>query len=81
MEHYVIVLDWAGNDAEGVNILGVTHTLDEAKAIFANQVVIEKELAEEWGWEVETDTDVEFEAYENGYYAVTHSRLYIQEVR
>ena len=80
MKHYVVVLDWASNDDEGVNILGVTHTLEEAKEIFAKQLVEEKELADEWGWEIETDTDTEFEAYESGYYAITHSKLYIQGV-
>lgn len=80
MTHYVVILDWAGNDAEGVNILGVTHTLEEAKVIFAENITKEKEIAEQAGFEVETDTDVEFEAYESGYYAVAHTRLYIQGV-
>jgi len=80
MEHYVVVLDWANNDAEAVAILGVAHTLDDAKAIFAEHVAEEKELAKNNGWEVESDTDVQFEAYENGYYAVAHTVLWIQAV-
>ena len=80
MKHYVVVLDWAGNDEEDVLIIGVAHTLEEAKEIFAKQLIDEKKLADECGLHVETDTDTAFEAYESGYYAVTHSRLYIQEV-
>lgn len=81
MKHYVIVLDWANNDAEGVNILGVTHTFNEAKEIFAEHVIEERELAEGYGWNIETDTDSTFEAYEDGYHAVAHTTLYIEEVR
>lgn len=80
MEHYVVVLDWANNDAEAVAILGVAHTLDDAKAIFAEYVTEEKELAKNHEWEVESDTDVKFEAYESGYYAVAHTVLWIQEI-
>lgn len=78
--HYVVVLDWANNDAEAVAILGVAHTLDDAKIIFAEYVSEERELAETNGWNIETDTDTQFEAYEDGYYAVAHTTLYIQGV-
>lgn len=80
MKHYVVVLDWAINDAEGVAILGVTHTLDDARAIFSEHVVGERELAIDNGWNIETDTNDVFEAYEDGYYAASHTRLYIQGV-
>lgn len=78
--HYVVVLDWASNDAEDVAILGVAHTLDDARAIFAEHISEERELAENNGWNIETDTNDVFEAYEDGYYAASHTRLYIQGV-
>lgn len=78
--HYVIVLDWASQDAEDVGILGVAHTLDDARAIFAEYIEEEKELAVDNGWTIETDTKDVFEAYEDGYYAANHTRLYIQGV-
>lgn len=80
MKHYVVILDWAGNDDEGVRIFGITHTLDKAKKIFAEQITQEREIADQNGWVVETDTDVQFEAYEDGYHAIAHSKLYIEEV-
>jgi hypothetical protein len=80
MKHYVILSDWAVNDAEGVDITAVAHTLEEAKAIFAEKVVDEKKYAEENGWEIFEDTDVEFDAGEEGFYAAEHAHFYIQEV-
>lgn len=80
MKHYVILCDWAMNDAEGVDITAVAHTLEEAKAIFAEKVVDEKKYAEENSWEIFEDTDVVFDAGEEGYYAAEHAHFYIQEV-
>lgn len=80
MKHYVVILDWAMNDDEGVNICGVAHTFNEAKEIFAQYVADERELAEANGWNIEIDEDFGFEAYEGGYYAVAHTSLYIEEV-
>ena len=83
MKHYVILCDWAvdnGEMANGVDITAVTHTLDEAKAIFAEKVVDEKKYADEHGWKTYADTDVEFDAGEEGYYATEHTHFYIQEV-
>ena len=79
-KHYVVVLDWADNDSEDVDILGVAHTLDDARAIFNEYVDEERKLAENNGWNIETDTNDVFEAYEDGYYAASHTRLYIQGV-
>ena len=33
MKHYVIVNDWANEYESGTNVLGVTHSLEEAKEI------------------------------------------------
>ncbi len=44
MKHYVVVLDWATEDDEAVAILGVTHTYEEAKAIFDKQRIEEMEI-------------------------------------
>lgn len=80
MKHWVILCDWAINDAEGVDITAVTHSLEEAKAIFAKVVVDEKKYAEDHGWEIFVDTDRCFDAGEEGFYAVEHTHFYIQEV-
>ena len=80
MKHYVVLVDYSIDAVceYGVDIIAVTHTLEEAKAVFANHINEEKENAS--GWEVYTDTDVDFDAGENGYYKDNHLRLYIQEV-
>ena len=83
MKHYVVLCDWAiSNDtiANGVDITGVAHSLEEAKEIFAKAVVDEKKYAEEHGWEIYEDSDVCFDAGEEGYYAAEHARFYIQGV-
>lgn len=82
MKHYVILCDWAVDHMceSGVDITAVTHTLEEAKEIFAKAVVDEKQYAEENGWEIFTDDDTEFDAGQFGYYAAEHSHFYIQEV-
>lgn len=80
MKHYVILCDWAANDCEGVDITAVAHTLEEAKAIFAEKIVEEKKYAEENDWEIFEDTDVRFDAGEEGYYAAEHAHFYIQVV-
>ena len=80
MEHYVVILDWASDYECGVEILGVTHTIEEAKVIFNNSVGDEKHHAKEFGYEIYTDCETDFDASEYGYYAKEHTRLYIQEV-
>lgn len=82
MKHYVVLCDWAVDhmSESGIEITAVAHSLEEAKEIFAKAVVDEKKYAEENGWKIFTDTDVEFDAGEEGYYAAEHARFYIQEV-
>ena len=82
MKHYVILCDWAveNQGAQGINVSGVAHSLNEAKEIFAKAVVDEKKYAEENGWKIYVDSDVEFDAGEDGYYASEHAHFYIEEV-
>ena len=81
MKHYAVILDWASDGERGISVQAVTHTIEEAKAIFAESVVDEKIIARDNSYEViEEDTDCEFYAFEMGYEAVEHTRLYIQEV-
>lgn len=76
--HYVIVLDWATEEDEGVQILGVAHTLDDAEKIFNEQIVEEKRFAEENGYSIEEDTRHAFSAGIVGYWRDNHTTLYIQ---
>lgn len=82
MKHYVVVYDYAVDSVceTGVEIIAVKHTLEEAKEVLAERVVDEREYAREHGWEVFCDSDVEFDAGEEGYYNAEHSCFFIKEV-
>ena len=79
-KHYVVVLDWAVEDDEGVAILGVTHTLEEAKKIFNENLQEQKGYAEQYGYEVYEDDDTIYEAGISGEWRKEHVALYIQGV-
>ena len=78
--HYVVVLDWATEDDESVSILGVTHTYEEAKEIFDKQLVEEKKLVEEYGYDINQEDESTFDAGRAGYWRIEHTTLYIQGV-
>ena len=80
MKHYVVVLEWAAVYECGSTVLGVTHSLEDAKKIFKITAAEEKEYAIEHGWIIYDDIDTVFEAGEEGNYIANHSNLYIQEV-
>lgn len=80
MKHYVVVLDWAVETDEAVTILGVTHTLEEAKQIFNENLPEQKGYTEEYGYEVYVDDDMTYEAGVSGEWRTEHVALYIQGV-
>jgi hypothetical protein len=82
MTHYVILFDWTIDhmSESGIEVVAVTHTLDEAKSIFAKRVSDEKQYAFDHGYEIYTDTDTEFDAGEDGFYAAEHAHFYIETV-
>lgn len=80
MEHYVIINDWANEYESGTAILGVTHSLEEAKEIFNSALVEEREYVEEHGWEIYDDCETVFDAGEDGYYVSGHTNLFIEQV-
>ena len=80
MKHYVVVLDWATNDEENVDILGVRHTFEEAEELFNEHLEYERKLAEEKDYIITEDFRGCFVAQEEGYYSAEHTRLLIMEV-
>jgi hypothetical protein len=78
--HYVVVHDWAVEEDEGVTILGVTHTYEDAKAIFNKHRLDELHFAEEHEYDIETDENDRFDAGVMGYWRTEHTTLYIQGV-
>ena len=80
MQHYVVILDWAIDDNEGVSVIGVGHTEDEAKEIFNAQLRVEREYVKEHEWHVFSNSDTCYDAGVEGYYASDHCHLFIEEV-
>lgn len=80
MKHYVVTLEIVTDDECIFNILGVAHTLEEAKAIFAQEIDNAREFAMDCDWEIDADNDTEFSAFQDGYYLQSHINLYIREV-
>ena len=78
--HYVVVLDWATEDDASIDILGVEHTLGDAKKVFAKYVAEEKQIAKDNGYSVEEENGVMFDAGIMGYWRDNHITLYIQGV-
>ena len=76
MSHYVVVFFWHTKEGADTEIIGVYHTLDDAKEIFKKYVEAEIPYAKEDEYEIYQHTDVIFEAgNEEGY-----EKFYIQGV-
>ena len=83
MKHYVVMCDWAISGSfidSGVDITGIAHSPEEAKEIFAKAVIDEKNYAEEHNWTIYEDSEVEFDAGEEGNYIEEHVHFFIREV-
>lgn len=82
MKHYVILADIAVDSMgfDETHVTAVAHTPEEAKSIFVEKIVDEKQYAEEHGWIIYVNTDSEFDAGEEGNYAAEHAHFYIEEV-
>lgn len=80
MTHYVVLLEWAEDDADGVDTIGVAHSFDEAKEMFNAQRIAEREYAREQHYEIFNDLEDLFDTGESGYYTARHITLYIHGV-
>lgn len=83
--HYVIINEWVTEKSAisinpVIDIVGVRHTLKEAKAKFKERCEDEKLHAEENGYIIYENSDKVFDAGMYGEYAREHTRLYIEEV-
>lgn len=80
MEHYVIVNNWARGTTHKVDILGVTHSMEEAKEVFHKHIADEKERARRKDYYIYTDAETKFDAGIFGAYSSNHICLYIETV-
>lgn len=78
--HYIVINTWSLDSAGEceTSIIGVRHTLEEAKELFNQCLNDERELARDRGWMVYTDEDTMFDAGEDGNYVGNHTLLYIE---
>lgn len=84
MKHYVVLYDWSVENkfiANGIEVVGVAHSLEEAKKMLAEAATDEKAYAEKYEWEIFEDSDVEFDAGESGNYDAEHAHYFIKEVK
>ena len=61
VEHYAVIVDWAQDGDYEISVIGITHTLEEAKEIFNDRRSFEKRNAEESGWTVTLDENFHYE--------------------
>lgn len=80
MKHFVVFIDWATEYDNGVTVLGVVHSMEEAKEIFNKSLAEEKQYAEENDFEIYEDCETVFDAGDGGYYIINHIRLCIEIV-
>lgn len=80
MKHYVIVNNWARGTTQKADILGVAHSMEEAKEVFRQYIADEKERARRKDYYVYADTDTKFDAGIFGAYSSNHICLYIEAV-
>lgn len=79
-KHYVVILDWAYDGDYGVEVMGVKHTLEEAQEVVKTVVNREKDSVIEDNLFIYADSENEFDAGEDGYYATNHIRVYVSIV-
>lgn len=80
MKHFVIINEWASECERGTSIVGVTHSLEEAKEVFNQSLADERQYAKDEGFIVYNDCETVFNAGEDGNYTANHTYLYIQTV-
>ena len=80
MKHWVVAIDWANNGENGLQIIVVEHSLEEARQCFQSAVKGERRIADGNGWQVYEDDDMTFSAGEDGFYTPSHTTARIIEV-
>ena len=79
--YYVLVSEWAVDYETGHELVGLYNSEDDAKTALRKRVAIdEKPLADEYGYEIYTDTDTCFDAGRSGYYIADHLYVGIETV-
>ena len=76
---YIVVVHQVDNFAELALSTKPFSSIDKAKEYFNSIVEDERNYVNKKGWEIETDTDTCFCAFEDGRYAKNHSFVELRE--
>ena len=84
--HYVVINEWTvdnGEIANGVEIIAVCHSEEEAREAFEKRLPEEQDCARDSGWTVYEHDDVAlvFDAGKEGFYDAEHTKLYVESVQ
>lgn len=79
-QYFVVVNQWSADFEQGTTILAVKKNLEDAKSVYAAALEDERKRADRDGWLVTCDSEVMFEAGEEGSWCQGHTKLYIQMV-
>ena len=74
------MLDWANNGENGLQIIAVEHSFEEAQQHFQKAVEDERKIADGNGWQVYEDDNATFDAGEDGFHIQSHTTVRIIEV-
>lgn len=80
MEHYVIINDYKSYHEGSVDILGVEHSLEDAKQSFKNNLPLAKRFASQNDFNIIEDTEVCFVAECEEEWSGNYMKLYIQAI-
>ena len=83
MKHYIVICLWKTGEGEGVNIVGVRHSYDEAKELYDKE--LDDVITDADDWEMDYDYEKDgmpgFEAYGNYWHPSNYIKLYIANNR
>lgn len=78
---YLVTVDQAyQGDIIDNNYPRAFDSLEKAKAEFKRFVDDDRECCKRDQWNIDTDTDTDFEAYEEGYYTMNHTEAHVLEL-
>lgn len=77
MEHFVIIDETCEDGEVYINILGVTHSLEEARYIFKNDLLKAWEYASEHNFKIYDKKIAFFDAGTSENYNQNHTKIYI----
>ena len=80
MQYYIVLCPYKVEGEPEVEIVGIRHSYEEAKALYDEKIKDLRTDAEEWELEVIVDDRYYFEAIGDNWHPSYYMKLYIEEV-